>query len=163
MRRDLARLEGINRNFGLMQTLHEVVPAQVDMREVVRHVGNRIGVKTEVGPDPVLLAVSKEMVEFALRALIETVAENRLELGNRELTLQLRSTGEGAELTALLSIKGKSLELEGILPEPVENAVPNQGRFGVFLAKEILLLHHGEIHAGPGMEGTEILISIRNL
>jgi hypothetical protein len=31
----------------------------------------------------------------------------------------------------------------------------------VFLAKEILRLHHGEIHAGPGMEGTEILISVR--
>ena len=34
---------------------------------------------------------------------------------------------------------------------------------GVFLAKEILRLHHGEIHAGPGMEGTEILISLRSL
>jgi hypothetical protein len=31
----------------------------------------------------------------------------------------------------------------------------------VFLAKEILRLHHGQIHAGPGMEGTEILISVR--
>ena len=36
-------------------------------------------------------------------------------------------------------------------------------RFGVFLAKEILLLHHGEIHAGPGMEGTEILLSFKSL
>jgi hypothetical protein len=32
----------------------------------------------------------------------------------------------------------------------------------VFLAKEILRLHHGEIHAGPGIEGTEILISLRS-
>jgi hypothetical protein len=49
-----------------------------------------------------------------------------------------------------------------VLPEPTANAVPNQGRLGVFLAKEILRLHRGEIHAGPGMEGTEILISIRS-
>ena len=49
------------------------------------------------------------------------------------------------------------------LPEPIEGAVPNLGRLGVFLAKEILRLHHGEIHAGPGMEGTEILISLRSL
>jgi hypothetical protein len=100
-------------------------------------------------------------LEFALRSLIETITENRGELGTRELVLQLRSTGTGAELTALLSLKGKNLELEGILPEPVEGAVPNQGRAGVFLAKEILRLHHGEIHAGPGIEGTEILISVR--
>jgi hypothetical protein len=78
------------------------------------------------------------------------------------MTLQLRSTGEGGELTALVSLKGKNLELEGILPEPVEGAVPNQGRIAVFLAKEIIRLHHGEIHAGPGMEGTEILISLRS-
>jgi signal transduction histidine kinase len=41
--------------------------------------------------------------------------------------------------------------------------VPNQGRLGVFLAKEIIRLHRGEIHAGPGLEGTEILISLRSL
>ena len=65
-------------------------------------------------------------------------------------------------MTALFSIKGKQLELEGILPEPTEGAVPNQGRMGVFLAKEVLRLHRGEIHAGPGLEGTEILISLRS-
>ena len=74
---------------------------------------------------------------------------------------QTELSGTGADLTALFSIKGRQLELEGILPEPVEGAVPNQGRLGVFLAREILRLHHGEIHAGPGMEGTEILLSLR--
>jgi len=49
------------------------------------------------------------------------------------------------------------------LPEPSDGAIPNQGRLGVFLAKEILRLYHGEIHAGPGLEGTEILISFRGL
>jgi hypothetical protein len=33
----------------------------------------------------------------------------------------------------------------------------------VFLAKEIIRLHRGEIHAGPGLGGTEILISLRKL
>jgi hypothetical protein len=80
-----------------------------------------------------------------------------------DLALKVRSTGTGADMTALLSLKGKGLELEGILPEPIDGAVPNQGRLGVFLAKEILRLHEGEIHAGPGMEGTEILISLRKL
>jgi hypothetical protein len=111
----------------------------------------------------VTLPVSKKLLEFALRSLIRTVGENRPEHGLRDLALKLRSTGTGPELTALLSLKGKYLELEGILPEPVNGAVPNQGRLGVFLAKEILRLHSGEIHAGPGLEGTEILISLRKL
>jgi hypothetical protein len=109
----------------------------------------------------VVLNVSKKLLDFALRALIRTVGENRPEHGLKELALKVRSTGTGSELTALLSLKGKHLELEGILPEPTEVSVPNQGRLSVFLAKEILRLHQGEIHAGPGMEGTEILISLR--
>jgi len=158
---DVTKLEALNRHIALMQTLHEGQAEAVDIRELAQGIGQALGLRVEVGPDPVMLAVSKKLLEFALRALVETITENRGQLGPKELTLQVRSTGTGSELTALLSIKGKTLELEGILPEPVEGAVPNQGRVGVFLAKEILRLHHGEIHAGPGMEGTEILISVR--
>lgn len=163
MKRDVVQLEGLNNHLALMQSLHEVEPATVDVRDVAQHVGSALGVRVEVGPDPVVLIASKKLLDFALRALICTVGENRPEHGLRELALKVRSTGSGSELTALLSLKGKHLELEGILPEPVNGAVPNQGRLGVFLAKEILRLHQGEIHAGPGMEGTEILISFRKL
>lgn len=163
MKGDVAQLEALNDNLSLMQNLHEADGVSVDMRDVVQHIGHSLGIRVEVGPDPVVLVVSKKLLEFALRALIRTVGENRPEHGLRDLALKLRSTGTGPELTALLSLKGKYLELEGILPEPVNGAVPNQGRLGVFLAKEILRLHSGEIHAGPGLEGTEILISLRKL
>lgn len=159
---DIAQLETLNKHVGLMHALHEPEVAPTDLRELAQTVGHALGVRVEVGPDPVVLAVSKRLLDFALRSLIATITENRGELGARELGLQVRSTGSGADQTVLFSLKGKRLELEGILPEPVEGAVPNQGRLGVFLAKEILRLHHGEIHAGPGMEGTEILISVRS-
>jgi hypothetical protein len=119
--------------------------------------------RVEVGPDVVPLTVAKGLLEFSLRALIATIIENRSALDAGGLVLQVRSTGKGAELTALLSLKGKHLELEGIFPEPTDLEVPNQGKLGVFLAKEVLRLHQGEIHAGPGMDGMEILISLRNL
>jgi hypothetical protein len=163
MKRDVSQLEALNNNLALMHALHEIDPAEADVREIAQHVGTSLGVRVEVGPEPVVLTASSKLLEFALRALIRTIAENRLEKGFRELSLKVRSTGIGADLTALVSLKGKDLELEGILPEPIDGSVPNQGRLGVFLAKEILRLHHGEIHAGPGMEGTEILISFRTL
>ncbi len=159
---DIVKLEGLAGNLAVMQTLDELSPVKVDVRELAQGIGSALGVKVEVGPDPVTLSAAKPLLEFALRSLVETITENRGELGATELVLQVRSTGTGKELTALLSLKGRNLELEGILPEPVVGAVPNQGRMGVFLAKEILRLHHGEIHAGPGMEGTEILISVRS-
>ena len=158
---DIAKLEILNSQIAMLPSLHEAEIAPVDIREIAQRVAGSIGVRVEVGPEPVVIAVCAKLLEFGLRSMIKTVTENRIELGPREMALQVRSTGTGAETTALLSLKGKHLELEGILPEPVEGAVPNQGRLGVFLAREILRLHHGEIHAGPGMEGTEILISVR--
>jgi hypothetical protein len=160
---DVAQLEKLNKTLELMQSFHESEPAPVDIRDIAQTVGHSLGVRVEVGPDPVVLNACKKLLDFALRALIVTLGENRPEHGLRELAVKVRSTGVGPEQTALLSIKGKQLELEGILPEPEEEAVPNQGRLGVFLAKEILRLHRGEIHAGPGLEGTEILISFRQM
>jgi hypothetical protein len=159
---DVEKLEGLNRNLALMQTLNEATLEAVDVRDLAQAIGSSLGVRVEIGPDPVVLTASRKLLDLALRALITTITENRGELGTRDLALQIRSTGTRAELTALFSIKGKQLELEGILPEPEEGAVPNQGRMGVFLAKEILRLHRGETHAGPGLEGTEILLSLRS-
>ena len=159
----MRQLELLNNNLALMQTLHEADASPVDVRELAQHIGHSLGLRVEVGPDPVVLSASKKLLDFALRALIRTIAENRPDQGLREIAMKVRSTGAGKDTTALLSLKGKHLELEGILPEPVSDAVPNLGRLGVFLAKEILRLHHGEIHAGPGLEGTEILVSFRNI
>ena len=153
IRSDIQKLEALNRNFSLMQVLHEAEPGRVDICELAKTVGEDLGLGVEVVPEPVVLHVARNLVEFALHTLVKTVTENRPLHGARDLQLQVRSTGEGKDLTALLSIKGKHLELEGIMPEPTENGVPNHGRIGVFIAKEVLRLHHGEIHAGPGIEG----------
>ncbi|MBL9190029.1 MAG: GAF domain-containing sensor histidine kinase [Opitutaceae bacterium] len=161
MKNDVAALEALNGNLEIMQSFHESEPATVDIREVAQTAGHALGVRVEPGTEPVVLEASRKLLDFALRAILRTIAENRRDGNAKELTLRVRSTGSGPDATALLSIKGEHLELEGVLPEPVDGGVPNQGRLGVFLAKEILRLHGGEIHAGPGMEGTEILISVR--
>jgi hypothetical protein len=163
VRGDVTRLEELNRSLSLMQVLHETTASLIDMRDLAREIGTALGLNVEVGSEPVKLSVARNLVSFALRSLITTVGENRPDRGLSELSMELRVTGEDRERTALLSLKGKRLELEGVLPEPKDVSVPNQGHLGVFLAKEILRLHHGEIHAGPGMQGTEILFSLRSL
>jgi hypothetical protein len=162
-RADVTNLETLNRSLTMMQSMHEAEPVEIDIRDLAQTIGVALDLRVEVGPEPVRLTVAKDLVGFALRSLIATVGENRPDHGLRELSLQVRTTGTGADRTALLSLKGRNLELEGILPEPIDGSVPNQGRLGVFLAKEVLRLHHGEIHAGPGVEGTEILFSLRSL
>lgn len=163
LRSELSKLEAVSHAVGLMQGLHEAVPASVDLRDVVRAVGAAPGITAKVGPEPVVLPIARGLVEFALRVLVGTVSENRAKDAVDGLTLQVRSSGSGADLTALVSLEGAGMELEGILPEPVPDGVPNLGRLGVLLAKEILRMHGGEIHAGPGIERTEILFSLRAL
>ncbi len=127
-----------------------------------KYVCESLGLRVEVEDAPIVLSAHRALLEFAFRALFQCVIENRAGLGANDLILKVRSTGSNGDLVAMFALRGKSLEVEGILPEPVDNGVPNQGRIGVFLAKEIINLHHGEIHGGPGMEGTEILFCIRN-
>jgi len=157
---DIEKLETLNRAMVRLSTLTEAQPIVVDMRMFLQVMGKGLGVAVEVSPDAVRLRIAEEPLRFALESIIETVIENRMDLGKEKLTLQLRSTGDGVDLTALISIKGEQLELEGVLPVPAVGDVPNQGRMGVFISREVIRMHDGEIHAGPGMQGTEILISI---
>lgn len=159
---DIAKLEQLNARLVMMQNLDEVEAVEVDLRDLLQELGTSRQVEVEVGPDAVLLPVAPTLLKFALEALIDTLVENQPKAVAGQLSLQLRSTGDGEDRTALISMKGRHLEPEGILPEPEDGAVPNQGRMAVFLAKEIIRIHRGEIHAGPGLQGTEILISLRS-
>lgn len=161
VRTDVARLESLNNDLLHLATLSEAKAARIDLRALMQRVGEIHALRVEVPPEPVELAVVATLLEFSLVAIVQTLIENRASGSKVPLSLQLRATGEGEDLTALVSMQGDGLELEGILPGLGGGEVPNQGRLPVFIAKEILRLHHGEIHAGPGLGGTEILLSLR--
>lgn len=163
IKHDISQLEALNSNLGLMQNLHETSPIELDIRDLAQKIGVDLKIRVDVGPEPVVLTGCQRLLEFSISAILRTIGENRKERGLSDISLKVRATGTGGDLTALLAIRGKDMELEGILPEPLGDGVPNQGRISVFLAKEILRLHNGEIHSGPGMEGIEILISIRRV
>ena len=161
MKHDVSQLENLNSNLGVMQGLHEATASEFDIRDLVQRVGRVVGVRVDVGPDAVVISGFEKLLEVAILAILQSIGERQRIGGHDDVAIKVRSTGSGSEVTALLAIRGKELELEGILPEPVRDGVPNQGRIAVFIAKEVLRLHGGEIHSGPGMEDMEILISIR--
>lgn len=159
---DLARLTRLNNDLVKLAEFALMQAEKVDLRTILQQAGEAVGTTVEVPPDPVEIEVVGELVRYALEALICTIAENQPADASSRLKVQLRSTGDATVMTALISIQGTGLELEGILPDPDPDQIPNQGRLAVFIAKEIVRLHGGEIHAGPGMEGTEILLSLRH-
>lgn len=161
IKRDIANLETINRHLASIPTFREVDPEPAELRQVLAQVGEKTGIAVETGAQSLSLSVVPVLIEFALEAILESVVENRPEQGKKGLSVQLRATGEGENLVAMIAIKGENLELEGVLPPTKPGDIPTHGRIGVFIAKEIIRLHGGEIHAGPGTDGTEILIAIR--
>jgi len=158
---DLASLERMNTDLVHLANLSEVRAEPTDLRTLLAGVGEAHGLRVETPPGPVTVAVVPALLEFGLAAIVRTLLENRANGCAEPLSLQLRATGDGEETTALISVQGAGMELEGILPGVGGDEVPNQGRLPVFIAKEIIRLHHGELHAGPGMGGTEILLSVR--
>lgn len=158
---DVARLQKLNRDLVQLAEFSEMKPTSVDLKETLSSIGANLGAKVELPPESVTIEIVSDLVQFALDALIRTVSENQPEDPSKPLTVQLRFTGEGDGITGLISIQGSGLELEGILSSSPADETPNQGRITVFIAKEIIRLHGGEIHAGPGIKGTEILLSLR--
>ena len=163
MKADVSRLEALNNNISVMQALHEAVPTSIDARDLAQRVGIPLGVSVEVGPDPIMIRVSAQLLEYAISALLQAILAGSEHIQSNQLIMKVRFAGVAEDSSALFSIRGKFIELEGVFPEPTINAVPSQGRLSVFIAKEILAIHRGEIHAGPGIDRTEILFSVRGM
>lgn len=159
---DIGRIRVLNKELLELATLTEAVICSVDVRDIVKALGCKWSIKVEVETEPIVLSIAPRLMEFALDGIVCGLIEMRcLPQTAGPMVLQLRATGQGVKTTALLSIRGKGLELEGVLPDSVVGDTPKQGKMNVFIAKEIIRLHQGTIHAGPGLEGTEILISFR--
>jgi hypothetical protein len=161
IKRDIASLEAVNRHLASLPTFSEVSSESIDLRALVCAVGRKSGVMVETGSQEVRLDVAPKLIEFGLESILESVAENRPGLGKKDLMISLRTAGSGENLSAVLSIRGAGLALEGILPAPEPGATPTHGRIGVFIAKEVIHLHGGSIQAGTGTNGPEISIVIR--
>ena len=162
VKRDIASLESINRHLASIPTFSEVVPEETDIRALLRDLARRTGVNFESSGAPVVLTVVPKLLDFALESILESIAENRPELGKRDLSVRLRTIGDNDRMTAALSIRGPKLALEGIWPPTEPGDAPSHGRISVFVAKEIIRLHGGDIRASQNTLGAEINVSLGN-
>ena len=160
---DLKRLIRLNDELSQLASILEENAEVVDMRHILEELRDRNrGVHFEIGEIPIYLNVIRRLVVFALDEILAGVLINRgKDLIDSPIAIRLRGVGYEASEVALISIRGKSLELEGVLPERRPDSTPSHGRIGVLVAREIIRLHNGSIHSGPGIEYTEILISLR--
>ena len=160
---EVAKLKLLNEHATLLSEIAQPVAKSTDLGLLLSEIATPRGLTTRFVEEQLVLLLDPNLVRFAFCSIFDAIAANRLDEGLQHLILTLRAVGEGAQRQAVITIEGKRLELDGILPLPLAGATPNHGRLSVFLAREILRLHGGTLQAGPGLKGTDIQISLGTL
>lgn len=157
---DVQKLQRLAAHAAVLGELAAPVAQPVALNQLLSEIATQHGVTTRFSEEPLAFPVDPRLLRFAFGAIFEAVSANRPDEGSKNLLLTLRAAGTDAQRVAILTIEGRHLELDGVLPLPEPGTTPNQGRLSVFLAHEILRLHGGSLHAGPGIKGTDIQISL---
>lgn len=160
---EVQKLQQLSEHATLLGEIAAPVAAPVDLNTLLTELAAARGLATRFSEEPLIFSVDPRLLRFAFGAILDAVAANRPDEGVAGLVFTLRTTGADARRTAIVTIEGRHLELDGTLPLPEPGNTPNQGRLSVFLAREILRLHGGSLHAGPGVKGTDIQISLGDL
>jgi signal transduction histidine kinase len=160
---EVAKLKVLSEHATLLGEIAQPVAKAADLNLLLTDVATSRGLTTRFVEEQLILSLDPNLVRFAFGSILDAISANRLDEGLQHLILTLRGVGSGAQRMAVITIEGKRLELDGILPPPAPGTTPNQGRLSVFLAREILRLHGGTLQAGPGLKGTDIQISLGSL
>ncbi len=160
---EVGKLKLLNEHATLLGEIAQPVAKATDLNKLLSEVASERNLTTRFVEEQLVLQLDANLVKFAFGSILDAIAANRLDEGLQSLILTLRAVGAGAQRTAVITLEGKRLELDGTLPPPAAGSAPNQGRLSVFLAREILRLHGGTLQAGPGLKGTDIQISLGSL
>lgn len=157
---EIGRLQRLADDSLLFGEIAQAVARPVNLHALLRELGTARDMAMRFSDEPIILSGDEKLLRFAFTAILDAIGANRPERGLADLILVLRATGPKPDVTALVSVMGKNLELDGTHPAPAPDTTPNQGRLSVWLAREILRLHDGTLQAGPGLKGTEIQLSL---
>ena len=160
---EVDKLKLLNEHATLLGDIAQPVAKATDLNVLLTEVATVRNLTTRFVEEQLVLSLDANLVKFAFGSILDAISANRLDEGLQHLILTLRAVGAGTQRTAVITIEGKRLELDGTLPLPSPGSTPNQGRLSVFLAREILRLHGGTLQAGPGLKGTDIQISLGSL
>ncbi len=160
---EVKKLQRLAEHATVLGEIASPVAQSVDLNALLTELATARGINTRFSEEQLVFSVDPTLVRFAFNAIFEALGANRPDEGTKDLLLTLRTAGTDALRTAIVTIEGKRLELDGILPLPAPGSTPNEGRLSVFLAREILRLHGGTLQAGPGIKGTDIQISFGSL
>jgi signal transduction histidine kinase len=162
---EVQKLQRLAEHSALLGEIAQPVAQTTNLTPLLSELATARSMATRFSEEEVVFQIDPNLMRFAFGAILDAIAANRPDEGTTNLILTLRTVGDKntPQRTAVVTIEGKRMELDGTLPLPEPGATPNQGRLSVFLAREILRLHGGTLQAGPGIKSTDIQISFGSL
>jgi len=165
VRQDLERMKAMPQ---LLSTLYEMSkqPAErVDMKQVVESVAKEVG-GLAITPDsgPVIWGYEKHLHD-ALHWLCHEIMETRdrtepAEQGTR-VKILLQQRGRDDDAICLLTIAYPGLRVDQIKVGEA-TTTGEYPTVPVFLAREVIRFHYGTVHVGQGIDGSELMISLKS-
>ena len=152
----------------LLSTLYEMSKrptTRVDLKLLVQSVAKEVNGNANT-PEvaPVIWGHEKNLREALLwlcREILET--KDKVEIGAREVkfTLSLKEKGRGDESICLVTIAYPGLRVDQIKVGDA-SSTEEYPTVPVYLAREVIRFHFGTVHVGQGIEGPELMISLRS-
>jgi hypothetical protein len=165
VRQDLERMKAMP---NLLSTLYEMSkqPAEnVDLKQVVESVADEIGGRAHTPKEaPVIWGHGKNLHDALMwlcREIIETRDPTEPLSRDQRITITLQQRGRDDEAICLITIAYPGLRVDQIKVGEA-TTTGEYPTVPVFLAREVIRFHYGTVHVGQGIEGTELMISVRS-
>ena len=152
----------------LLSTLYEMSKrptAQFDLKQLVQSVAKEVGGNANTPEAAPMIWGHEKSLREALLWLCQEILEtkDKVDIGTREakFTLSLREKGRGDESVCLVTIAYPGLRVDQIKVGEA-TSTEEYPTVPVYLAREVIRFHFGTVHVGQGIDGPELMISLRS-
>jgi hypothetical protein len=165
VRQDLERMKAMPH---LLSTLYEMSkqPAErVNMKQVVESVAKEVGGRaTTPDSDPIIWGHEKNLHDALLwlcSEIIETRDPTEPVGRDTKIVISLQQRGRDEEAICLVTIAYPGLRVDQIKVGEA-TTTGEYPTVPVFLAREVIRFHYGTVHVGQGIDGSELMITLRS-
>ena len=163
--KDMERMKDMPQLLSMLFEMSKRPTAPFDLKALVLDVAKEVNGNAHA-PElaPVIWGHEKNLREALLwlcREIVET--KDKVGIGAREarFTLTLQEKGKGDEAVCLVTIAYPGLRVDQI-KVGYATSTEEYPTVPVYLAREVIRFHFGSVHVGQGIDGPELMISLRS-
>jgi len=165
VRQDLERMKALPLLLSSLYEMSKLPAERVDMKQVVESVANEVGGRAHTPEEaPVILGHGKNLHDalvWLCHEIVETRDQTEPLSREQRITITLQQRGRDDEAICLITIAYPGLRVDQIKVGEA-TTTGEYPTVPVFLAREVIRFHYGTVHVGQGIDGTELMISLRS-